>query len=213
MKKLVQSDFDGTLTWEDVSFQILDAFTTEDWRHLLKEYQEGKRSVLSFTREAFAMVKEDEETILEFVEKNARIRDGLKELVDYCLNKGFEFVIVSNGLDLYINFLLKKLGLEHIPVYAAKTRCAREGMQVSYIGPDGSELSDGFKAAHLKSFLKRGYEVAYIGDGLSDIQPVKLASLIFARGALLQYCKGANLTHYPFESLKDVIKGLERWHT
>lgn len=211
MKKLIQSDFDGTLTQEDVSFQILDAFTSGNWRQLFDEYKGGKRSVLSFTREAFAMVKEDEETVLKFVESSARIRDGVRELVDYCSQNGFHFVIVSNGLDLYIKFILGRLGLEHVPVFAARTRCSSGGMEISYIGPDGSELSDGFKAAHLSSFLSQGYQAAYIGDGISDIQPVKLASHVFARGALLESCQKSNLSCEPFDSLKDVIKGLELW--
>jgi len=211
MKRMIQSDFDGTLTQEDVSFQILDAFSGRDWRHLLEEYKAGKRSVLSFTSEAFAMVKEDEETVLRFVEENARIRDGAKELIDYCTQNGFRFVIVSNGLDLYIKFILSKLGVEGIPVFAAKTRCSPGGMQISYIGPDGRKLSDGFKAAHMKSFLSQGYRVAYVGDGISDVPPVKLAERVFARGALLESCRKAGLACAPFDSLKDVIRGLELW--
>ncbi len=211
MKKLIQSDFDGTLTQEDVSFQILDAFTDGSWRQLFDEYKEGKRSVLSFTREAFAEIKEDEETVLKLVESSARIRDGVRELVDYCSHNAFHFVIVSNGLDLYIKFLLKRLGLENIPVFAATTRCSPNGMEISYIGPDGSELSDGFKAAHISSFLSQGYQVAYIGDGISDVPPVELANRAFARGALLESCQKLNLSCEPFDSLRDVIKGLELW--
>ena len=211
MKKMIQSDFDGTLTQEDVSFQILDAFANHDWRRLLDEYKTGKRSVLSFTTQSFVEVKEDEETVLKFVEKNARIRDGVKELVDYCSQNGFRFVVVSNGLDLYIKFILEKLGIKGIPVFAARTRCGPAGMKISYVGPDGNELSDGFKAAYIESFLNQGYQVAYIGDGISDFPPVKLASRVFARGALLESCQKSNLTCMPFDSLKDVIKGLELW--
>jgi len=211
MKTLIQSDFDGTLTQEDVSYQILDAFTGSDWRQLLNEYQEGKRPVLSFTREAFAMVKEDGETLIKFVESNARIRDGVYELVDYCSRNGFHFVIVSNGLDFYIKLILERLGLEKIPVFAAKTRLSLSGMGISYLGPDGRELDDGFKAAYTSSFLKEGYRVIYIGDGLSDIQPARLAHHVFARGVLLEFFKEANLSCESCVNLRDVVKGLEFW--
>ena len=211
MKTLIQSDFDGTLTWEDVSFQILDAYAGQDWRHLLDEYKQGKRTVLSFTKETFAMVKEDEETLIKFVETSARIRDGVGELIDYCSQNGFRFVIVSNGLDLYIKFLLKRLGFENIPVFAATTRCRSSGMEISYIGPNGEELEDNFKAAYTRNFLEEGYRVIYIGDGLSDIYPARLASHVFARGALLELCEKERLNCEAFVSLNDVVKKLEQW--
>ena len=47
-KTLIQSDFDGTITQEDVSFMLLDAFSDNDWRPLLREYRENRISVNSF---------------------------------------------------------------------------------------------------------------------------------------------------------------------
>jgi len=38
-KTLIQCDFDGTITEEDVSFILLDTFARGDWRRLLKEYK------------------------------------------------------------------------------------------------------------------------------------------------------------------------------
>ena len=84
-------------------------------------------------------------------------------------------------------------------------------MKISYVGPDGSELSDGFKTTYIKSFLDQGYQVAYIGDGISDFPPVKLASRVFARGPLLESCQKSNLNCLPFDSLRDVIEGLKLW--
>jgi len=57
VKTLIQCDFDGTITQEDVSFLILDAFASRDWRQLLTQYREGKISVGRFNMKAFAMVK------------------------------------------------------------------------------------------------------------------------------------------------------------
>jgi len=38
MKTMVQCDFDGTITEEDVSFFLLDTFADGDWRQLWKDY-------------------------------------------------------------------------------------------------------------------------------------------------------------------------------
>ncbi|MBI2979758.1 MAG: hypothetical protein HYY41_02890 [Chloroflexi bacterium] len=60
-KTLVQCDFDGTITEEDVSFMLLDAFADGDWRRRLKEYEAGRISVGRFNTEAFSMVKAPEQ--------------------------------------------------------------------------------------------------------------------------------------------------------
>jgi len=159
MKTLVQCDFDGTITEEDTSFFLLDAFAQGDWRRLLREYKEHRISVGEFNTRAFAMVKADRPALLEAIKDKVRMRAGFHELVAYCSRRGFRLVIVSNGLDFYIEAILKDIGLENIEMYAAKTRFHPEGMQVRYIDPNGSQLDDGLKEAYIKSFLNQGYRV------------------------------------------------------
>ena len=209
MKTLVQCDFDGTLTQEDVSFLILDAFGSRDWRQLLTQYREGKISVGRFNMKAFAMVKADKQTLLEFVKSKAKLRDGFRELLAYCHRKGFEFVIVSNGLDFYIETILRDIGMDNIEVFAAQTQFSPDGIDVRYIGPDGNQLEDNFKEAYVSLFLGRGYRLIYAGNGISDVSPARQAHHIFATGELLTYCKEMNLNCTPFIDLNDIIRGLE----
>lgn len=208
MKTLVQCDFDGTITEEDISFFLLDAFAQGDWRRLLRDYKEHKISVGEFNTKAFAMVKADKPTLLEALKGEVKVRAGLHELVNYCLKKGFRLVIVSNGLDFYIRAVLKDLGLGNIEVYAAQASFHPEGMKVQYVGPDGKRLEDGFKEAYIKSFLKLGYRVIYIGNGDSDVAPAKYAHYVFATGDLLAYCRENNLKYKPFETFLDAVREL-----
>lgn len=209
MKTLFQCDFDGTLTEEDVSFLILDAFATGDWRQLLTQYREGKIPVGYFNMKAFAMVKADKPTLLQFVKSKARIRAGFHELLAYCHRQGFEFVIVSNGLDFYINTILSDMGIDNIQVFAAQTRFIANGIDVRYIGPKGNQLEDNFKDAYVSLFLGRGYRLIYAGNGISDVSPARQAHHIFATGELLTCCQEMNLNCTPFIDLNDVIRGLE----
>jgi len=209
MKTLVQCDFDGTVTEEDTSFFLLDAFAQGDWRRLLREYKEHRISVGEFNTRAFAMVKDDKPTLLEALKGKVKVRTGLHELVNYCLKKGFRFVIVSNGLDFYIKAVLKDLGLENIEVHAAQASFHPEGMKVQYVGPDGERLEDGFKEAYIKSFLKLGYGVIYMGNGDSDVAPAKYAHHVFATGELLAYCRENNLKYKPFENFIDVVRDID----
>jgi len=209
VKTLVQCDFDGTITQEDVSFLILDAFANGDWRQLLTQYREGKISVGRFNMKAFAMVKADKQTLLKFVKSKAKIRAGFHELLAYCHGKGFEFVIVSNGLDFYIETILRDVGMDNIEVFAAQTQFSPDGIDVRYIGPEGNQLEDNFKDAYVRLFLERGYRLIYAGNGISDLSPARQAHHIFATGELLTYCKDVNLNCTPFIDLNDIIRGLE----
>jgi 2-hydroxy-3-keto-5-methylthiopentenyl-1-phosphate phosphatase len=209
MKTLVQCDFDGTVTEEDASFFLLDAFAQGDWRRLLREYKEHKISVGEFNTKAFAMVKDDKPKLLEELKDKVKVRAGLHELVNYCLRKGFRLVIVSNGLDFYIKAVLKDLGLDGIEVHAAQASFHPEGMKVQYVGPDGTRLEDDFKEAYIKSFLKLGYRVIYVGNGDSDFAPAKYAHHVFATGELLAYCKENNLNYKPFEDFIDIVRYID----
>lgn len=209
MKTLVQCDFDGTITEEDASFFLLDAFAQGDWRRLLREYKEHRISVGEFNTRAFAMVKADRPALLEAIKDKVRMRAGFHELVACCSRRGFRVVIVSNGLDFYIKAILKDSGLENIEMHAAETRFHPEGMQVRYVDPFGNQLDNGLKEAYIKSFLDQGYRVIYVGNGDSDIVPAKYAHQIFATGELLAYCKENDLKCKLFNDLTDVVTALE----
>ncbi len=211
MEIAVQCDFDGTITEEDVSFLLLDNFADGDWRQLLADYMEGRIPVGAFNRKAFAMVKADRQTLLDFVLKSDRvkIRPGFEELLNYCSRRGFKFKIVSNGLIFYIDAILENLGVKGIEVFAAQNQFSPEGVKVQYIGPDGSQKEAGFKEAYTELLVERGYSVVYVGNGISDIYPAKRAIKVFANGDLLQRCREEKLECTPFNDLYDVIRGLE----
>ena len=210
MRILVQSDFDGTITEEDASFFLLDAFAQGDWRRLLREYKEHKISVGEFNTKAFAMVKADKHTLLKALQGNVKVRAGFHELVNYCLEEGFRFVIVSNGLDFYIRAVLKELGLADLEVHAAQAFFHPAGMKVRYVGPDGKRVNDGFKEGYMESFLRLGYKVVYIGNGDSDIAPAKYAHRVFATGDLLAYSRENNLNCKSFKDFREVVEDLEQ---
>jgi 2-hydroxy-3-keto-5-methylthiopentenyl-1-phosphate phosphatase len=206
---IIQSDFDGTITEDDVSFVLLDTFAEGDWRKLFQQYRENKISVGDFNTKAFAMVKASSEELLQVARDKVRLREGLHNLVAYCQERGFRLVIVSNGLDFYIKSILEGVGLGNIEIHAARTRFNAGGLEVQYIGPEGNQLNKGFKEAYTKLFLKQGYQVSYVGNGPSDIFPASLAQHVFARDGLLESCREKKLKCKPFSDLNDVVRGLK----
>jgi len=207
---LVQCDFDGTVTEEDVSFVLLDAFGSRDWRQIFQHYQAGQMTVGRFNSEVFSMVTADKQTLLEYIKGRVKIRSGFHEMVAYCHQKGFRFTVVSNGLDFYIRKILEDMGLQNLESHAAQTQFHSEGLRVQYIGPDGNTLDSDFKLAYVDLFLNEGYRVIYVGDGSSDLVPAKRCHHIFATANLLDRCRQADLDCIPFTDFHDVVKAMER---
>jgi 2-hydroxy-3-keto-5-methylthiopentenyl-1-phosphate phosphatase len=207
---IIQSDFDGTLTEEDVSFALLDAFAGDDWRKLYEQYRQSKMTVGDFNTKAFAMVKASREELLKVAREHVKLRGGLRNLANYCQERGFRFLVVSNGLDFYIKAILGDVGLGNIEVYAATTNFSPDGLEVQYVGPEGAVLKKGFKEAYTKLFLNQGYQVVCIGNGPSDYSPAALAQDVFARDGLLDICKEKKLKCQPFDDLNDIVRGLEK---
>jgi 2-hydroxy-3-keto-5-methylthiopentenyl-1-phosphate phosphatase len=207
-KTIVQCDFDGTVTKDDASFLILDAFGHKDWRRLFEDYQQNKMTLGRFNAEAFSTVTADEKSLLEITRK-ARVRPGLRELAESCRRRDFRLVIVSNGLRFYIEDILRSSGVDGIDVHAAETEFTSRGLKVYHIGPDGTVVDNGVKLAYANSFLAQGNRLVYIGDGTSDIAPARRSHHIFAIDSLLKHCESAGVECVPFFDLRQVAGAIE----
>ncbi len=211
-KTLVQCDFDGTVTVEDISFMLLDTFTDGGWRQWEKEYEAGRISVGRFNAEVFGMVRADRRTMLDYIRDRVVIRPGFVEFVALCHQRGFRLVIVSNGLQFYIERILGDMGMADIEVNAARTRFCPDGLRVEYVGPDGTVLDSGFKESFTRLFLADGYRVVYIGDGRSDFAPASMCHQVFAvvdNNSLLTRCREGNVDCHPFADFHDVIGAID----
>jgi 2-hydroxy-3-keto-5-methylthiopentenyl-1-phosphate phosphatase len=210
-KILVQCDFDGTVTEDDISFMLLDAFAKGDWHVINQEYADGKITVGQFNERAFGLVRASKKAMLDYIENRVIIRPGFNEFVEVCRKKGFRLVIVSNGLDFYIKQILEDRGLKDLEYHASETVFHANTLSVRYIGPDGSTVDSGFKEKFVEQYLSEGYYVIYIGNGTSDLSPAKGAHHVFATESLLEHCRLTGLKCVPFTSFLEINRILDSW--
>ena len=210
-KILIQCDFDGTVTEDDISFILLDAFARGDWRAINKQYSEGKITVGQFNERAFGLVRAGKKTMLDYLKDKVKVRPGFQKLVELCRQKGIRLVIVSNGLDFYIKKVLNDMGLSNLEYHAAETRFHANKLKVRYLGPDGSVVDSGYKEKYVAQFLNEGYQVIYIGNGTSDLSPARGAHQIFATESLLKSCQSNGVTCIPFTSFFEINQVLSSW--
>ncbi|MDP2920174.1 MAG: HAD-IB family phosphatase [Dehalococcoidia bacterium] len=210
-KTLVQCDFDGTVTVKDMSFLLLDEFAGPAWRELDDEYVAGKITVGRFNELAFNMVKASRQEMLDFLAFHTALRPGFREMAEYCRQRNIRLVVVSNGLDFYIDDIFRKEGISGVEYHAAETSFYPGGLKVRYVSPEGKVLDSAFKESYLLKHLAEGYRVAYIGDGRSDFLPAKQCQRVFATGTLLELCQSDGVSCMPFSSFKEIINELESW--
>lgn len=204
-----QSDFDGTITVEDISFLILDKYALGDWRAVLEEYKSGRITVGQFNTRAFRMVKEEKAALENYVLQHYRIRPGFARLVDYCRQKGIRFVVVSNGLDFYIRAILAHLNMEEIEVYSASSEFGNEHIETVYRSPEGSVLDDGFKETYSQFFMGQGYKIIYAGNGASDAPAASLAEHAYATDALVKRLDTLGVSYTGFTHLDEIVDSLK----
>ena len=210
-KIIIQCDFDGTVTEDDISFILLDAFAKGDWRKINKQHSEGKITVGRFNERAFGLVRASKKAMLDYLKDKVKVRPGFQKLVELCQQKGIRLVIVSNGLEFYIKGILEDMGLYNLEYHAAETRFHANKLKVRYIGPDGSVVDSGYKEKYVNKYLNEGYNVVYIGNGSSDLSPARGAHQIFATESLLEHCQRTGLTCIPYTSFLEINLVLSSW--
>lgn len=206
---VVQCDFDDTITVGNVSVAIRAAFGPANWQEMEDEYVAGKLSVEQSNIRQFGLVKASRHEIEEFVRGDVVIRYAFDEFVDYCLGEDLRLVVVSSGLDIYVNATIDSLGFDHLEVHAGATRVSPEGLRVSYSDPSGTAITVGFKDSYVSHFKAQGHTVVYVGDGLSDHGPAGLADYVIARDGLADHMDSLGMPHYRFENFDEVGKHVE----
>ncbi len=202
---IIQCDFDGTIINNNLSTLIRENFAPINWHGIESDYLEGNISVERSNKLQFSLIKEPKEKLQEFVRQHIALRAGFIDFVSYCNKKHIPFVIVSSGLDLYIEPVLKEIGLHNLEFYCAQTAFTRNGIEVSYYDPEGTSIDEGFKISYLRWLQKRGGEVVYLGDGLSDLDAAHHASHVFATGNLQYLLEQESITYHSFSDFHHVL--------
>ena len=206
----MQCDFDDTITVGNVSVAIRTAFGPENWQEMEDDYMAGKLSVEESNIRQFGLVKATRQEIEEFVRGDVVVRYAFDEFVDYCLGEGVRLVVVSSGLDIYVNTTLETLGFDQLEVHAGVTEVTPQGLLVSYSDPTtGAALTVGFKDSYVSHFKGQGHTVVYIGDGLSDHAPAALADYVIARDGLADHMDSVGAPYYKFDNFDEVGKHVE----
>lgn len=209
---VVLSDFDGTITEEDVCLALLEEFAADGWRQLETDYGEGRISMEACLVGQAELITAPRRRLVEYALRAARLREGFADFLAYCRARDLEFHIVSAGFDFYIDAILAGHGLAHLPATRVTTAFVdgHLGVDLPLAGLGLPAEYANFKEAIVHEHQRRGRQVVFLGDGSTDFAAARRADLVFARDRLLEYCRRDGIACHPFATFADVRRGLER---
>ena len=132
---IIQCDFDGTITKNNLSILLRENFARGDWQTVESDYLRGRITVEESNKLQYMLIKEPKERLQKFVRQYIEVRSGLGEFIKYCRDSAIQFVIVSSGLDFYIEPVLAQIGIPDLELHCGQTSFGKDGIVVTYYDP------------------------------------------------------------------------------
>jgi 2,3-diketo-5-methylthio-1-phosphopentane phosphatase len=201
----VLCDFDGTIARDDVGSLFFRTFGGEQSREIVEEWKTGLISSRECLEREAAIVDASPQEIRRFVGQR-KLDPFFKDFADFAGRNDIEVVVVSDGLDYYIENMLMRNGLGVLESYSNVMREVEGKIHVEFPHFNKLDCRDcgNCKTYHLENYRKAGYYVVYVGNGLSDRCPSTYSDLVFAKGELLDFCRANDLQHVAFSNFRDV---------
>ncbi len=195
------TDFDGTITRGDVGDALFERFGGADSVKAVADYRDGRLSAVScFQAECAACGEVDVRNLRDFLD-HREIDETFPEFVSWCRERGYALMILSDGMDYYIDEILSRNGLgdvehraNHLELRVTGATGSHRTADVSQKSaapdmPDRVEFVPSFphtdevcdrcascKRNHILTMSADDDVIVYIGEGYSDRCPARTGS-------------------------------------
>ena len=204
-KPAVLCDFDGTISKGDIGNSLFRKFAGgTDWEELIASWVRGEiGSRECLTRECMLARVTREEVVA--LAESFEIDEHFREFADWCVAGDIPLAVVSDGLDFYIEVVLRKHGLSHLPTFANHLKFNEKGIEPEfpYFGK-GCQQCGNCKGYHVRVHRERHGRVVFVGDGYSDRCALNESDLVLAKGDLARVCRETGRPYAPFRNFRDV---------
>lgn len=210
-RKVLVTDFDGTMTDHDFYQLVLAELLPSDVPDHWSDYRAGRITHFEALSRYFAAISADEAAVLRLVDTMGLVPD-LAVWIDRLDSSGWDVVVASAGCRWYIDRLLTGAGVKLETHTNDGDFVFGKGlvMRLPTQSPFFSRTHGIDKAAVVRHAILNHSRVAFAGDGFPDEEAARLvpAELRFARGDLARVLEKANLAFHRFDSWADVAQRL-----
>ncbi len=207
---LVLCDFDGTISVIDTGLLVAHSFDFDRFDEIEQCWRRGEIPSWQCLRDQWSLVDPSRSDFWELL-ANLEVDPGFVDLVRLARSRDAHFVILSDGLDLYIGPTLDRLGLADIE-FRANHGALRDGHIVMEFPQMDNRCADcgNCKTRWLFELRPGHARTVYIGDGFSDACAARYADLVFAKDDLARLCRERGQQFVPFHGLSEVAAVLEQ---
>jgi 2,3-diketo-5-methylthio-1-phosphopentane phosphatase len=214
-RPIIFSDFDGTFTARDVGNRIFTYFSGGENRRLVDEWKKGLMTSRECLLREASLTRVSKREFYRFLD-DFELARGAKEFWEATRAQQIPFIILSDGLDLYIEYILAKNNLP-IQFHANKASLVDGRLKIEFpYGNNSCPRCGSCKGERIKETVaeiaenREGVEIIFIGDGLSDICALPESDVIFARGDLLNYCQVHDFKAIEYGDFFDILEWMKK---
>jgi 2-hydroxy-3-keto-5-methylthiopentenyl-1-phosphate phosphatase len=205
IKQFVFCDFDGTITSEESLERVFERFTPDIYEPIKQKMMSLEITIREGVRQLLETIPSSRyPEILEYVQ-GISIRPGFEELLDFLDARNILFVIVSGGLRGMIDARLGNLVNRVHKIFSADVDTSGEFIKVTSDFEKGMELVAKVDVMNLFGDGRR----IVIGDGATDINMAREASLVFARDSLAFFLGQMKIPYNEWSDFFDVKNALQ----
>jgi 2-hydroxy-3-keto-5-methylthiopentenyl-1-phosphate phosphatase len=204
-------DFDGTALALDLGDAVAQRFAgAAAYEAAEVLFRAGQTSFGVLLQAVFAPITASREEIAAFALERAAWRPGFEDFLAACAGSGHRFLIVSAGLDAYIEPVLAGLPAplrSHLELRSNRAACSPTGLSVAFHGPDCG-FCGACKGEVVRELQRAGHRVLVLGDGAGDRCAAEAGDLVFARAgsSLVEWCRDRGVVHQEFSTFHEVLE-------
>jgi 2,3-diketo-5-methylthio-1-phosphopentane phosphatase len=202
-------DFDGTITANDVGYEMFKLFTRGATEPLVQAYrnrQINSLECLSQECNLWNQVAPSSRAVYAYLDSQP-LSPGLDTFLEILRKNDLSPVILSEGFNFYVDRVLDRGHLGHLKriTNLASFHHGRLSPAFPYYGLGCQECSN-CKGNHIKAIRPAESCALYIGDGHSDLHASKAADLIFAKSHLKSLLENDGRQFIEYQDFHDVAR-------
>jgi len=214
-------DFDGTISLQDVNFNLFQYFGDEKNQKIEEAFQNDEMGSLQSMIAHYNNLDLSKREFENFVKNRIELDPYFAKFYQLIKENNIDFAIVSAGYINYINLLFEKYNIKmEDPVYCNKLIFKDNKIDIEFLHSITEDectqdygICGNCKRQIIEKYIAQGKYVIYIGDGLTDRCPAKKADKLFTRkgSRLEKYCQENDINFTSFGNFKKIISYIKNY--
>ncbi len=207
-EKIIISDFDGTITKKDTLYHFFKEHASNGWMTVEKLWKERKIGSKECLIREFELVENLSEKLIDKFIDTLELDCYFKDFIKISKEKNVDFIIVSDGIDYFINRVLEKNNIKNLKIISNTGKFYDDGFEITCpFEFSGCKVNSGTCKCKVVENLRDEYkELIYIGDGTSDFCVAENVGInkLFAKDSLFDFCTNKKIDCVKYNTFKDI---------